>query len=61
MNKNEIKEFIEQMEEVGDIWDEEQVERVYGKMSLKDALHDRKSAVSMLFDILGKAINHSSK
>ena len=61
MNKNEIREFIEQMEEVGDIWDEEQVEQVYGEMSLEDALRDRKSALSILFDILGKAINHSAK
>ena len=43
MNKSEIDEFIEQMEELGDEWNEEQVERVYGDMSLEDAITKRRS------------------
>ena len=30
MNKQEINEFIGKMEEVGDVWTEEQVNDVYG-------------------------------
>ena len=33
MNKQEINEFIEKMEEVGDVWTEEQVNDVYGDCS----------------------------
>lgn len=33
MNKQEINEFIERMEEVGDVWTEEQVNDVYGDCS----------------------------
>ena len=34
MQKSEIAEFIESMEEIGDNWTEEQVKDVYGDMSL---------------------------
>ncbi|MEG1884512.1 MAG: hypothetical protein RR224_12475 [Clostridia bacterium] len=57
MNKQEIQEFIESMEEIGDIWEEADVERVYGSMSLEDALKDRRSSVGTFFDIIGKVIN----
>ncbi len=57
MNKIEIEEFIEQMEELGDEWDEEQVERVYGDMSLEDAINKRRSELGSFFDILGMALN----
>ena len=57
MTKHEILEFIEEMEYIGDIWTEEQVQDVYGDMSLSDALHDRKSSINTLFDIIGKVIN----
>ncbi len=59
MNKNEIKEFIEQMEETGDIWEEDEVELVYGKSSLDDALKDRKSALGSFFDIISKTLNNN--
>ncbi len=57
MKKSEIVEFIESMEEVGDNWTEEQVEDVYGDMSLKEALADRKASVERMTDIIGKIIS----
>lgn len=35
MNRQEINEFIEKMEEVGDVWTEEQVNDVYGAVVLR--------------------------
>lgn len=57
MKKSEIAEFIETMEEIGDNWMEEQVEDVYGDVSLKEALADRKASVGKMIDIIGKVIN----
>ena len=37
MTKTEISEFIERMEEIGDVWDEANVERIYGDKSLWEA------------------------
>ena len=45
------------MEKIGDSWTEEQVEDVYGDMSLKEALADRKASVGRMIDIIGKIIN----
>ena len=47
MNKQEINEFIEKMEEVGDVWTEEQVNDVYGDSSFEDALADRQSSLDL--------------
>ena len=57
MKKSEIAEFIETMEEIGDNWTEEQVEDVYGDISLKEALADRKASVGKMIDIIGEVIN----
>ena len=57
MKRSEIAEFIESMVEIGDNWTEEQVEDVYGDMSLKEALADRKASVGRMIDIIGKIIN----
>ena len=57
MKQSEIVEFIESMEEIGDNWEEEQVEDVYGDMSLKEALADRKARVGRMIDIIGKIIS----
>lgn len=57
MKQSEIVEFIESMEEIGDNWAEEQVENVYGDMSLKEALADRKASVERMTDIIGKIIS----
>ena len=42
MDKRDVEEFIEEMEEIGDVWQEEDVERVYGEYTLAEALADRK-------------------
>ena len=57
MKKSEIAEFMESIEEVGDNWTEEQVKDVYGDMSLKEALADRKASVGRMIDIIGKIIS----
>ena len=57
MNNQEINEFIEQMETIGDSWTVDQVKDVYGNTSLEDALKDRKSSVDQLLSIMGKGIN----
>ena len=41
MTLNESNIFIEEMEEIGDIWTQEQVMRVYEHQSLKEALNER--------------------
>ena len=51
MNNQEINEFIEKMEEVGDVWTEEQVNDVYGDWSFEDALADRQSSLDHMSDI----------
>lgn len=57
LKKTEIEEFIEEMESIGDKWDKEDVERVYGDLSLEEALADRKSALNSFFDSIGKILN----
>lgn len=57
MNKQDVAEFIEEMEAIGDIWTPEQVEDVYGDSTLDEALADRKSSLGSFFDIIGKVIN----
>ncbi len=57
MKKEEIDTFLEEMEAIGDIWTPEQVEDVYGDSSLSEALADRKAALGIFFDIIGKVIN----
>lgn len=57
MNKNEINQFIEEMEEIGDKWTPEEVESVYGNKKLEDALEDRKGAIGIFCDIVDKVIN----
>ena len=57
MTKSEINTFIERMEEIGDIWEEEDVERVYGSRSLEEALNDRMSDMTAFANIIGTIIN----
>ena len=57
MKKKDIAVFIEEMEEIGDVWTPEQVEDVYGDSTLEEALADRKSSIGTLFDIIGQVIN----
>lgn len=57
MTKVEIDTFIETMGELNDPWTQEQVQEVYGDLTLEEALADRKSSVSKLADIIGKTLN----
>lgn len=57
MTKQEIKAFIDEMKPIGDEWTEEQVEDVYGKLPLAEALVDRKASIGHLVDGIGKIIN----
>lgn len=57
MNKTDIANFIEEMEEIGDKWTPEQVEDVYGDSTLEEALTDRKASLGTFFDIIRKVIN----
>lgn len=56
MTEYEKHEFIEQMEEIGDKWEPEDVERVYGNCSLEEALSDRKRNIGMLFNIISETL-----
>ena len=57
MKKKDINTFIEEMEAIGDEWTPEQVENVYGNSTLEEALADRKAAVGIFLNIIGKVIN----
>ena len=57
MKKKDIDIFIEEMESIGDEWTPEQVEDVYGDVSLEEALSDRNSSLNSLFDIIEKVLN----
>lgn len=52
MKKEEIKEFIEHMELLGDRWTEIQVEDVYGSNTLEEALNDRKVHLNEFMNLL---------
>ena len=55
MTKLELRTFIEEMESIGDIWTEDQVEECYGGISLTEALNMRKSEVGQFLSTLGAA------
>ena len=58
MTKEERQYFIDRMEEIGDEWEEDDVKRVYGKMSLQDALDDRMKDMQFFGNIVDAIINH---
>ena len=57
MTKAEINIFIERMEEIGDIWEEKDVNRVYGDWSLEDALQDRMGDMFTFVSIIDTILN----
>ncbi len=57
MTKLEIATFIERMEEIGDVWEEADVERVYGDRSLEEALEDRMGDMMAFGNIIGTVTN----
>ena len=61
MTKAEIETFIERMEEIGDVWEPEDVERVYGDRTLDDALEDRMGDMMAFGNIMAAVINRKEK
>ena len=57
MNKSEVNEFIERMEELGDTWEPEDVMRVFGDESLEDAIQKRLAQLDTFGGILGTILN----
>ena len=58
MTKEERQYFIDRMDEIGDEWEDDDVKRVYGKMSLQDALDDRMKDMQFFGNIVDAIINH---
>ena len=61
MTKAEIEIFIERMEETGDVWEPDDVERVYGDRSLNDALEDRMGDMMAFGNIMAAVINRKRR
>ncbi|MCR5143074.1 MAG: hypothetical protein K6C68_11225 [Ruminococcus sp.] len=59
MTANEIDIFIEEMDHMGDHWEKDQVENVYGDRSLEDALDDRKSSIAAYNQIIATIISNN--
>jgi len=60
MNDIEINTFIERMEQIGDIWEEDDVKRVYGDKSLKEALNDRMADMNTFGNIIAAVLNRNT-
>lgn len=56
MNKVESREFVMEMEKSGDFWSEEQVENIYGKQTLAEALQDRKKQVREFMKLMNEKL-----
>ena len=52
MTKDERSIFIERMESLGDHWEDDDVKRCYGKMSLEDATASRVNDLSFLANVM---------
>lgn len=59
MTKQEIEVFIETMEEIGDKWTVKEVEDSYfSKMSLEDAIKERKAEVDTYLDSVSTVVKY---
>ena len=56
MTEAEVNTFMERMEEMGDVWEESDVLRVYGNKSLEEALQDRRADICWFAEIIAEAI-----
>ena len=57
MTDIDVQTFIERMEELGDVWEKEDVERVYGDKSLDQALSDRMGDLNTFGNIIATVLN----
>ncbi len=53
MTERDIKEFIKRMGMIGDVWEAEDVECVYGGYHLEDAVRERTAAVERFAAVIG--------
>lgn len=59
MTKQEIEVFIETMEEIGDKWTVKEVEDShFSKMSLEDAIKERKAEVDTYLDSVSTVVKY---
>ena len=58
MTSKEINQFINLMNENGDKWSPEDVERAYGESSLNDAIQDRVNDLNWFSGIIDKVMNN---
>ena len=56
MTKFDAEIFIEEMEEIGDVWTVDQVLDVYGDDTLESAFEKRKSEVGIFMNIISSII-----
>lgn len=57
MDSIDVKAFIEAMHDMGDDWEAEDVERVYGDKTLEEALADRRNDMASFANIIGTVLN----
>ena len=57
MNKHEVNEFIERMEELSYTWESQDDMRVFGDESLEDAIQKRRAQLDTFGGILGTILN----
>lgn len=57
MTDAEMKFFLEEMKQIGDVWTEKEAAQVYGNQSLEAALQDRRTILNECFQIMGKVLN----
>jgi len=57
MRKKDRQKFIDHMEDFGDTWTDEEVESVYGKKTLHEAIDDRMSLLGQFSNNIGKILN----
>lgn len=58
MTDKEINQFIIHMNKYDDEWDPEDVARVYGEISLEDAIQDRVNDLNWFSGIMEKIMNN---
>lgn len=61
MTEKEVYLFIEKMKKYGDVWEYEDVVRIYGKMEFEQAVEDRKFDISEFSSLTGMIIDEDDE
>lgn len=61
MTEKEVRLFIEKMKKYGDVWEYEDVVRIYGKMEFEQAVEDRKFDISEFSSLTGMIIDEDDE